>query len=51
MKQRNYTKEGYEPEPDGQIARARWIMYGMDSKFKLLDQLKTSEQFKQFGDL
>ena len=28
-----------------------WIMYGMDSKLKLGEQLKTSEQYKQLGDL
>ena len=28
-----------------------WIMYGMDSKLKLGDQLKNSEQSKRLGDL
>ena len=28
-----------------------WIVYGMDSKLKLGDQLKTSEQSEKLGDM
>ena len=38
--------------PHYPIYRAKgWIMYGMDSKLKLWDQLKTSEHSKKLGDL